>query len=114
MPRTRRPVDNSPLAHDDLNKLAACVGKFWKHYRRRQWPGELKDTVAALLLDLRFVLAPVAEFGGIANINRTRSDIRGLANFLRGVASRDADTDLRSRSVPAMAKLNKDACEFIP
>ena len=114
MPLQHRQDVGSPMSMDEICEFAGMVGKFWRHKRRKKWPGDLKDTVAALLLDLRILIAPSAELGGLANIQHTRSDIRGLSKFLSTLATKSDNSKRCSSTPPSWKPLNADAPEFVP
>ena len=98
----RRQLDGTAMTTDELFAITGSIGKIWKQYWRRAWPDGLKDTIASLLLELRWALPPLAGIDSSTNLDRTRSDIRGLAEFLAAVVTRKEVTT-RSQSAPPAA-----------
>ena len=83
-----RQLDGSELSVDEIFLITGSLGKLWRGHRRRKWPGDTKDAFAGLLLGLRDVLMPKMDAGCVKCIHESRSDIRGIAQFLAAVARR--------------------------
>ena len=119
MPRHRREdrleafLDGSPLTGDDLATIAGSIRKSWERFRRRKFPRKLKDAMLAFMLELKWCMSPVDGLLSEDNLERARSDVGGIASFLRDVACRSSPVgDTYSSSVPPSVKLNKDAVVF--
>jgi len=70
MVQRRRPeafLDGTLLSSDDVLVIAGALGKTWKRFRRRRWPGQLKNLMLGTLLELRLHIAPTQD-AAIANV----------------------------------------------
>ena len=85
--------DGTTLDTDELFGLAGSLGRLWKQHRRRLLPNGIRDIFADLLLALRYELVPSGELSAFANLNRSRSDVGGLAELLKAVAARPRSID---------------------
>ena len=107
--RSEKCLDGSILSADELLFIASQVGQVWKRFRRRQWPNELKDSIASVLLELRAALVPMGTMDEFGSSERTPSDVRGIAELMKCLATHNTflenkpaqtDTKMRSQSSP--------------
>ena len=80
-------LDGSPLTADDAMRIAACVGKVWKQFRRRSLDGALRDALASVLLECRSLMVPSNDVKPVQAIAESRYDIRLVVPMLRDLAS---------------------------
>ena len=77
MPRHRRnnTLDGTAMAADELNIMAGLLGKTYRRFRRRLFPGLLKQKMIALMLELMWSISPVNELECGENFLRARGDV---------------------------------------
>ena len=121
--RSEASLDGSKLSADELLFIAAQIGRLWKRFRRRRWPDNIKDSIAAVLLELRAALTPSGALDEFGACERTPSDIRGLTELMACLATRSTflenkssklDSGTRSRSSPPTLNLNTFMCSPPP
>ena len=76
------------LDADVCHSAAGKLGPIWKRFRKKL-PPVVRDHFAELLLELRHFVLPAELLSPTAAIGASRYDIRGIAELLRYVSTRD-------------------------
>ena len=79
----------------DLQRFAGTCGKLWRTHRRHL-PPDIKNKLATLMLSIREEFLPDPDIGPCLNVERSRSDIRGISELLAALATPDAAHPCRS------------------
>ena len=99
-----RAKDGTTMDAQEIMEMASMLGKTWRRYRRRKLPNGVRDLFADLLLGLREHLVPTFSIPSSAELQRSRSDIAGVAELLANLACRRTANDKPHVEVSSTAK----------
>ena len=84
---------------DVCHSAAGKLGPLWKRFRKKL-PPVVRDQFAELLLELRHFVLPTELLSPTAAIGSSRYDIRGIAELLKYVSTRDVSIANVSPAIP--------------